>query len=406
MLRKNITYLIGGNAAAQVLTIAASPILSRLYTPSDFGVLGLVLGASSIIAVAAHLRLNLAIAQAPDLQEAKDILFTALSSVLLISFISSLVIWLVHDLGFFPEYTISIVGLVFLASCLTAFIDIFNYWQSYRKRNKESAKNSVFRSVGTVSSQLALSGLTRFGLAFGFLAGAFIAASLHVKDFFNNDYNKIKSNFSVQRAKDILSKYRTFPLYSMPQGFLASASLNAVPIVLGSQYGLAVAGQYWFVYRLMVAPVALIGGAYRQVIHPIFSDYKKSNVLKIKIARKHTAMLFCMYVPVSLFLFFAASPVFEYIFGSQWDLAGKYLGWLVIYFGFDIVKVPAMCIVHGLKKHKGFLVFEALSAFAKFLIIWMTTSSSIDAIMWFSLFSFLSNFSFVVFVLFFMSRDI
>lgn len=365
MLRKNITYLIGGNAAAQVLTVAVSPILSRLYTPSDFGVLGLVLGASSIIAVAAHLRLNLAIAQAPDLQEAKEILFTALSSVLLISFISSLVIWLVHDLGFFPEYTISIVGLVFLASCLTAFIDIFNYWQSYRKRNKESAKNSVFRSVGTVSSQLALSGLTRFGLAFGFLAGAFIAASLHVKDFFNNDYNKIKSNFSVQRAKDIISKYRTFPLYSMPQGFLASASLNAVPIVLGSQYGLAVAGQYWFAYRLLLAPAALIGGAYRQVIHPVFSDIQKSDSQKIDLARRHTLIIFCAFVPVSIILFFTAAPIFSYIFGSQWELAGHYVGWLAICFGFDIVKIPSICIVHGLKKHADFLFLELMLFFLR-----------------------------------------
>lgn len=359
MLRKNITYLIGGNAAAQVLTIAASPILSRLYTPSDFGVLGLVLGASSIIAVAAHLRLNLAIAQAPDLQEAKEILFTALSSVLLISFILSSVIWLIHDLGFFPEYTIGIVGLVFLASCLTAFIDVFNYWQSYRKRNKESAKNSVFRSVSTVSSQLVLSGVTRFGLAFGFLAGAFVAASLHIKDFFSNGDNKIKSNFSAQRAKDIVSKYRSFPLYSMPQGFLASASLNAVPIVLGSQYGLAVAGQYWFAYRLLLAPIALIGGAYRQVIHPVFSDVQKSDSEKINLARKHTLMLFCAFVPVSAFLFFTAAPIFSYIFGSQWELAGQYVGWLAICFGFDIVKIPAICIVHGLRDHANFLFLEA-----------------------------------------------
>ena len=37
---RNSSLLVGGTLTAQILLVAASPILTRLYSPSDFGLLG------------------------------------------------------------------------------------------------------------------------------------------------------------------------------------------------------------------------------------------------------------------------------------------------------------------------------------------------------------------------------
>ncbi len=53
---RNVLTLITGTSIAQAIPIAISPILTRLYTPEDFGVLALYIAIFSIISVIATLR--------------------------------------------------------------------------------------------------------------------------------------------------------------------------------------------------------------------------------------------------------------------------------------------------------------------------------------------------------------
>ena len=60
MLR-NVITLITGTAIAQAIPIAISPVLTRIYSPDDFGVFALYLSITSIIAIVATGRYELAI---------------------------------------------------------------------------------------------------------------------------------------------------------------------------------------------------------------------------------------------------------------------------------------------------------------------------------------------------------
>ena len=55
-ISKSVAKLAGGAAIGQVLTLAASPILSRLYAPEDFGVLGVFTSITSTAIMFATLR--------------------------------------------------------------------------------------------------------------------------------------------------------------------------------------------------------------------------------------------------------------------------------------------------------------------------------------------------------------
>ena len=58
---KNVLLLASGTAFAQALPIVISPILTRIYTPSDFGTLSLFIAIVSIFASIANGRYELAI---------------------------------------------------------------------------------------------------------------------------------------------------------------------------------------------------------------------------------------------------------------------------------------------------------------------------------------------------------
>lgn len=58
---KNLSTLMSGTVIAQLIGILASPLLSRLYTPSNFGLWGTFLSIVAVITVIASLKYELGI---------------------------------------------------------------------------------------------------------------------------------------------------------------------------------------------------------------------------------------------------------------------------------------------------------------------------------------------------------
>src|SRR5690554_6180591 len=71
--RKNILTLLSGTMLAQALPVAISPILSRLFTPEDFGVLALYVAITAIFGAVANGRYELAIMLPQEDSEARVI---------------------------------------------------------------------------------------------------------------------------------------------------------------------------------------------------------------------------------------------------------------------------------------------------------------------------------------------
>lgn len=58
---RSVAVLAGGTAAGQAIVVLASPIITRLYTPEDFGVLAVYSSLLGILSTVAALRYELAI---------------------------------------------------------------------------------------------------------------------------------------------------------------------------------------------------------------------------------------------------------------------------------------------------------------------------------------------------------
>ena len=60
---RNVLTLITGTTIAQAIPIAIGPILTRIYTPEEFGLYGIFIAIVSIVSVVATARYELAIIQ-------------------------------------------------------------------------------------------------------------------------------------------------------------------------------------------------------------------------------------------------------------------------------------------------------------------------------------------------------
>ena len=71
---RNVAVLMSGSVVAQILVVAAAPILTRLYSPEAFGVLGLFVAGSQTLIVAASWNYAGAIVLAKDAKDAANIM--------------------------------------------------------------------------------------------------------------------------------------------------------------------------------------------------------------------------------------------------------------------------------------------------------------------------------------------
>lgn len=80
---KNIFKLVGGNAFAQIIAFAATPVLTRLYTPEDFGQFSFFSAVASVIAILATGRYEFAILLSDSMEKTRCLLVVSLGLALL-----------------------------------------------------------------------------------------------------------------------------------------------------------------------------------------------------------------------------------------------------------------------------------------------------------------------------------
>jgi hypothetical protein len=89
---RDVAKLSLGTLAGRVLTVAALPLLTRLYSPEDFALLASYVAIVSTIAVAACLRLEIAIPLAKTDDDAKHLLVLALLALAAVTLVALLVV--------------------------------------------------------------------------------------------------------------------------------------------------------------------------------------------------------------------------------------------------------------------------------------------------------------------------
>ena len=91
---RNVLTLASGTAVAQLLLALAVPVLARLYTPAEYGVLAVYSSTLTVLVVAASLRYETAIPLPREEFAAASLLALTLGILLATGAVVSLLVWL------------------------------------------------------------------------------------------------------------------------------------------------------------------------------------------------------------------------------------------------------------------------------------------------------------------------
>ncbi len=365
MIPRGFTTLLFGSGLAQVIAIAALPILGRLYDPTSFGQLGAVMALVSLSAAVVHCRYQLAIPVTKSNEEARALLWLTCGLSFLLSL--PLALLLIVLVGERPEglSMATFLAATVLMTFLTAQIDIFSYWRSRAGRFAVSAHNAFIRNLVSVALQISLAMISGFGLLIGIAAGTASAAFLGWVDAARNE-GRSAGPPPLQDIKAVARKFSHFALFGVPQGWLAALSWNAMPLLLLRFDATSTAGQYWVAYRLLLAPVTVLGAAYRQAVLPLIPTL--THVRALSQARQHTLLLAAAGLAPTLVLLFYGEAIFEIIVGPKWGEAGTLAGFLSIGILADACKIPTICLLQSQGRQRAILIGEALILVSRYSV--------------------------------------
>ena len=319
--------LIGGSASAQIILLVASPILTRLYSAADFGLLSVLLALVALSEVVSTGRYELAITLPEHDRDALDVIGLCLM------LLSAAVLLCVLGVHFFALELANIVGMPSLESAViflpvaVLFIgmcSVFNYWSLRQKNFSVVAKARVWQSGATTAVQIGFATLTSLGLVMGHVAGLFVAALLLTRNVWRTP------EFAGLKLKNTLAaayRYREFPIYSTWSGLFNSSGSHLPPLILAAAFSAPEVGYFALANRIVMTPLSLVGAALKSTFFSFAADSMREGSLTQLVSELLRVLANVILLP-AIVVALMAPELFSFVFGGDWLPAGELARWL------------------------------------------------------------------------------
>lgn len=398
---RNVTVLSTGTLVGQGLIILAAPILTRIYKPSDFGTFAVFVSILSILIVISSLKYNLAIPLPSEERMAINLLVIALSIVVGLTFVASVLLLLFGDSLIFllnvPELR-PYLWIIPISLFAAGIYEVLHYWAIRKQDFKSLAYTKVNQGIGTVLTQI-LFGLSLkgpIGLIIGNAVGWSSGSGTLSLCVWKRDKLLLK-DISIKEILNLIIRYKKFPLLSSLSGVINTSGVEIVPILFASLYGSKTVGLFALTQRIIGIPIKLIGSSVAQVYTSEIARLASINPCSLEsfFLKKAKLLLFIGGIPI-LIIGQICPYIFSYIFGSEWAEAGRYARYLSITFAISFVVVPLSTTLNILEKQGIQILWDIGRLILVITTIIIFSNLKCSAITMIKAYSFAMSFAYIV----------
>lgn len=338
---RDVLHLMSGTAVAQAIPILLTPLLSRCFSPADFGLYALFTSICSILVVLGTLRLEYALMLPADEQGARKIVLTVFLFVSLLCAALFFVL-LAEGKTLTAMFNLeSLQDVLFLIPCYVFLVSLANVLRYYRNRRRQFVliRNvTIGESAVRGTSNLLIGFLWKFPA--GLVVSQVVASCFSLIVLMNREWRPLARAAAGFRGKDLLfvfKRYKKHYLLLMPGGMLNLYSVQVPLYFIAYYYSAELVGQYSIGLRVVGLPMLFLSSAvvesFRQRAMEV---YQQTGNLRPFFLRYLKKMCLLSFAPFLLLL--AGAPyLFRFYLGEKWLMAGVFVQILTVKYFFAFI---------------------------------------------------------------------
>ena len=329
---RNFAKLLSANVLAQVIGLIVYPILTRIYSPEDFGLLNLFLSIGGVLLILSTAEYYNAIVLPKEDKEAVGVvhlsLLLLLATVVLtgISVLFSDSIAKIFDTPDLAKYYWLMPIMVFVLGAW----NILNYWYIRREQYNRISGYQLSQSVLSASSKIGLGyvGLLRCGMIISAVLAPLVSLLVSIGISFSRE-KQLLLQFSKANICRMANIYRNFPIYSLPRSMVNMVAGQLPVLLLTPIFGSKEVGFWSMALMLGFVPISVITKSLYQVLYQQITTLVNDNQLIGSVLRRFTIGVLIVGAPVAVGLYFVLPVLTEWFLGSGWETTGQYIRWML-----------------------------------------------------------------------------
>ncbi len=352
-LRKS-AIVASGQAFGYALALVASPILSRLYSPLDFGVMAIFVALMSMLGTIATLRYENAIPLPNDERSADSLAALAKWIVALttgVLLIAAATCGGAIDRTVFRSQDAPFSWLLVPAATAFASCEIHSACMVRKGQFAELSRKRMCFAVTCLATQLSVPLFLMSG-SLGLLAGqvaGYAAESLIVRLTARRSGPNCGRN-DVRELRRVAMEYRNYPLFDVWSSLLRVLAANGQALLIAWLYGPATAGCLMLAQRLLSTPISMLSFSISRVYYSEAAVSAREGGHELRCLFLSTMLRLALLCAPPLALVCAFAPwTFGIVFGAEWQTAGVYCSLLcplMLLRVISFVLGPTLDVVH------------------------------------------------------------
>ncbi|NGH46285.1 oligosaccharide flippase family protein [Staphylococcus aureus] len=347
--------MILSSGIAQVILIITTPIITRLYSPTEFGEFTIFSNIAMILIPIINARYDLLIVNTKNDRSAN-----ILSQI---SFLISLLILLILipifaiSAWLYPNFILDFIFIIIMLF-LVSLTNIFTNYLNKERKYKVLSLINVFRAGSMALLQIifGLLALGSLGLIIGFSLSYIAGITLGYKTF--------KKHFNIVRDKEetkaLFLENKNQLVYSTPSILLNSLSFSVVVFFIGILYTNTEVGIYGMAIRVLGIPVTIISlglsKIFMQQANDYYIEYGNFRNLLLKFSSILVIVSIILYVPLYLF----SEELVNILLGHSWVDAITVIKIVIPLFVIRLIVSTVSLSVIVLQKQQLELILQAL----------------------------------------------
>jgi lipopolysaccharide exporter len=311
-----------GSALSQLILLAFTPVLGRLYGPAVVGTAAAAYAVVNVAGTIAAGRYEVAVMLPGERVDGLAALCVALIVCLGLSLSAALV-------GALAPSWLRLGLLTWaLPTGLLSFglSNAFTYWLLRERAFSWLSLGRITSSLAIVSWQgvVGFAGAaTPANLVIGYLIGPF-AVAIAGMVVLRRGGGGLRHALHRERLLAIARRFRRFPLMEAWGALLGALGLQVPILILSGMFPTATVGSFSMASRLLTAPVSFMGSAVGQVY------FQRASALAARggdiwaLTRRLQAVLALIGAVPFLLVAVAGKPIFTWLLGPQWSDAGVF----------------------------------------------------------------------------------